>query len=54
MDPDACLKELVGLAKAVEKNDPKNIVNVDRMAELVLALDRWMREGNISPRIWRG
>lgn len=54
MDPDSKLKELVELAKAVQKGDPNNIVNVDQMAALVLELDKWMSEGNISPKKWRG
>jgi alkyl hydroperoxide reductase subunit AhpC len=45
MDPNAALQELLAIAGAAER-DP------DRMAELVEALDGWLRGGGFLPARW--
>jgi hypothetical protein len=44
MDPGACLDEMIEIASA---GDP------DRLSELVLALDGWMRQGGFIPERWQ-
>lgn len=55
MDPDACWKELVELAKKYEQQSESDevFVDTDRMAELVLGLDGWLRSGGFPPAAWR-
>jgi hypothetical protein len=51
MDPDANLRELLNLARTrVQGVDDTEVC---RMAELVLALDDWIRGGGFLPRSWR-
>lgn len=60
MDPIANLKEQLELARRIqsaeeaEDNDPIDAACTkaecaDRLAELVIALDEWMRKGGFSP-----
>jgi hypothetical protein len=65
MDPIANLKEQLALARAIQARfdecpDDGNLVqqamdaiadDAQRLSELVLALDEWMRKGGFSP--WR-
>jgi len=48
MDPKACIEEQVKIAAAIVdgKADEQD---VDRLAELVLALDEWRRRGGFDP-----
>jgi len=51
MTPDANLKEALRLASRVEGND-ENTAEAQRLAELVKALDRWLRNGGKLPKAW--
>lgn len=49
MDPDANLREQLTLARRlVEHSNP----DIAKLAELVLALDGWIRRGGFKPRAW--
>ena len=58
MDPNANLDAQIEIARRVVKNyqDPdSNGVDQDdanQLAELVIALDDWIREGGFLPRKW--
>lgn len=67
MDPEAAWQELLALAAstteiidercdehgALEEDDRNEIVNdADRMAELVIALDGWIKKGGFPPPSW--
>jgi len=54
MDPDANLKEQLLLAQKANKLDGE-LTDEDaiRLAELVLALDEWIRNGGFLPKLWR-
>jgi hypothetical protein len=57
MDPNANIEEQARIAAAiVEAHDagqrPQQC-DVDRLAELVLALDGWLRSGGFLPKAWR-
>ena len=62
MDPDACLKELLELANfrhstgfLLHSSDRQASaeVDADRMAELALSLDGWIRGGGFLPEEWQ-
>lgn len=57
MDPDACLKELLELAKADHLPEADRFENAIhdylRMQELVEALDGWIVKGGFLPARWR-
>jgi hypothetical protein len=62
MDPDANLKELLSLAEdMIELNDAGDQTfleevepqDVARLAELVIALDGWIRGGGFLPASWK-
>lgn len=50
MDPNANLKEQRELAKKILEEN--NREDVDRLAELVLALDEWLSKGGFPPTDW--
>lgn len=55
MDPDANLREQLELANAwVNADEGVEVDGADalRMAELVLALDEWIRGGGFLPEAW--
>jgi hypothetical protein len=51
MDPNANLAEQLRLARYVQRGTatPREI---DRLAELVEALDEWLRGGGVLPTAW--
>lgn len=52
MDPEENLREQLWLARSlVEAESPKK-ESAQRLAELVLALDEWLRKGGVLPRTW--
>jgi len=54
VDPDANIEEQLKLAERI--NDPNRTwSNEDacRLAELVVALDEWLADGNFVPGRWR-
>ncbi len=62
MDPTANLREQLALARSlIEQNDAEendggtvDVVDATRLAELVVALDEWMRGGGALPAQWVG
>lgn len=58
MDPDANLKEqrILALRMTSDHDDPEsNGIDQDdanRLAELVLALDEWIKNGGFLPKAW--
>jgi len=56
MDPDANLREQLQLVKkimrAVDKDKPVELDDVDRLVDLVDALDGWLSRGGFLPRRW--
>jgi hypothetical protein len=59
MDPDANLKDQLTLAQRLLRNlEAEPMVSAEeadvmRLAELVLALDEWIRKGGFLPERWR-
>lgn len=58
MDPDANLREQLELAERLNDENgygPGEDMSADaaRLAELVLALDGWIRRGGFLPERWR-
>jgi hypothetical protein len=59
VDPDANLEEQRTLAARIIEGSQGGLGGVDvddgiRLAELVDALDRWMKGGGFPPAAWRG
>lgn len=56
MDPDANLKAQRDLVKSLregaEYGQPFDEVDVDRLLELVQALDEWVSRGGFLPKAW--
>ncbi len=56
MDPDANLREQLELAQKLSEAEWEDIddarEDVYRLAELVLALDEWIRKGGFHPEPW--
>lgn len=56
MDPDANLGELLALARGLVDLDPSDateyVGEVNRLSELVLALDEWIVKGGFLPARW--
>lgn len=57
MDPDASLKEQLGLAEAILRDGECGTYKPDahdvaRLAELVLALDEWLSNAGFLPARW--
>lgn len=50
MDPDATLDEMLDLAQG-DLNEFGD--EVHKLAELTLALNKWITEGGVLPAIWR-
>lgn len=48
MDPDANYREQVALAELIDRGDGDED-DAQRLAELVLALNRWVRNGGFPP-----
>lgn len=57
MDPNANLKELLELAATLLDEEDEYEGNIEedavRLAELVEALDGWLKEGGFLPARWR-
>ena len=56
MDPDSNLKEQRQIAEWMLGDFPVSLNReqmADRLAELVLALDEWIRKGGFMPAAWR-
>lgn len=54
MDPNACLDELLRLVAGFHDSEEElNPDDVERVAELLLALDGWLTGGGFLPARWR-
>jgi hypothetical protein len=53
MDPDANLKEQLEIAKAIADGTYEGSDDAERLAELVLALDEWIKSSGFLPKVWR-
>jgi hypothetical protein len=57
MDPDANLREqrelTARIIRALDFSEPLRAVDVNRLAELVTALDEWLTRGGFLPVAWR-
>jgi len=51
MDPDANLRRQLAIAQAVVHSDADD-PTLNELAELVIALDEWIRAGGFSPARW--
>ena len=51
MDPEANLSEQLRICQRIAAGEHDES-DVDRLAELVLALDTWLRGGGFLPRAW--
>ena len=51
MDPNANLKEMYELVEAIIEGDNQSAEAV-RLAELVEAMDGWLRHGGFLPQRW--
>jgi len=60
MDPNACLTELLRLSEqiqeVIDEDEPIDsgaaIADLDRVTELVMALDGWITGGGFLPERW--
>lgn len=52
MDPNDNLSEQLALAELIQRGNCSE-EDYDRLAELVLALDEWIRGGGFLPDVWR-
>lgn len=56
MDPNANLEEMLALARTlVDDTRPDSTERLemgDRLADLVLAMDGWLRGGGFTPDVW--
>lgn len=57
MDPNANLEEQLDLAKKIivasDRGSFLGVYSAERLAELVIALDEWIKNGGFIPRRWR-
>lgn len=53
MDPDENLKEQLELSKKIDGDNGWGLDDARRLAELVLALDGWMKEDGFLPSRWK-
>lgn len=52
MDPNETLNQLRYLARRLVECENPDPVDVQRMAELALALDEWLTKGGFLPMAW--
>lgn len=53
MDPDACLKEIREILRSRPKDSDEYTSLMDRLVELVHALDEWLSNGGYMPESWQ-
>jgi hypothetical protein len=51
MDPNANLNEILEIAKRID-GGIENARDILRLAELVIAMDEWLRSGGFLPITW--
>ena len=52
MDPDKNLEEQIELAKKILYASGDHVLDADRLAELVLALNDWIQLNGVLPNKW--
>ena len=52
MDPNANLEELMELARLAIEQDCLSVIDTLRLAELIVALDEWIRKDGVLPESW--
>lgn len=54
MDPNSNLREQLEICKRIQKrvSEHADVADVDRLAELVVALDWWICMGGFIPHVW--
>ena len=52
MDPNANLREQIALAEKILTSSGATFGDSERLAELVLALDGWIKKGGFVPLDW--
>jgi hypothetical protein len=52
MDPDANLEEQLFLAKKIQNEQAVNENDLNRLTELVVALNEWIQKGGALPKKW--
>lgn len=52
MDPDVNLAEQLKIAHRILNREPWSQMDGERLAELVEALDGWIRRGGFPPKAW--
>ncbi|CAB4143174.1 hypothetical protein UFOVP434_90 [uncultured Caudovirales phage] len=52
MDPNEVLKDLMSQVRAVLKNETRHQDNIVSMAEKVMHLDQWLKDGGFLPNRW--
>jgi len=52
MDPDANLEEQLSLAQSFVETGDGDPEDLERLAELVLALHEWIQKGGALPSAW--
>lgn len=52
MDPNATLNELLELANKAVSEDGADSLDGERMGELIISLDNWIRNGGFLPEPW--
>ena len=54
MDPDILLKELLAIAKQVLRHEDRYEDTSIEMAEKIINLDNWLKNGGFLPHKWAG
>lgn len=52
MDPDENLKQQLAISVAIFNDENVSVEDVQKLADLVLSLDTWMKKGGFLPKRW--
>lgn len=52
MDPTSNLKKQLAIAQQIADNESASQAQIEELAELVIALDRWISKGGFLPESW--
>ena len=52
MDPNECLHEQLLLAREITEVEQPRPADVERLAEMAIALDEWIMKGGFIPERW--
>lgn len=57
MDPNENLKEQLVISKRIrvsaDRNEFIGVAEIERLSDLVIALDEWLKGGGFLPKQWR-